>query len=238
MRDGEKADLLSDVISGTVSGIVSGVLLALVLLAFNYARNRLLERKLRRGFARCGTGLGDGFMSLIVENRLSIAVRVRTVILAGVKGQGRMDLGYMRPIAQAALFNALGQDSSPNRIRVGAHFSTDTNPEAGVELAGFSGGIWGVPYHEVRRQAWSIEDAWMILEYPTLLGGSAFIRVHLDAPTLGLVRKPWRASVTQKLKTFHQPPHIELKAVGFLNPSIRSRPITGDTARSNGIKCR
>ena len=58
-----------------------------------------------------------------------------------------------------------------------------------MELAGFSGGIWGVPYHEVRRQAWSIEDAWMILEYPTLLGGSAFIRVHLDAPTLGLVRE-------------------------------------------------
>ena len=40
-----------------------------------------------------------------------------------------------------------------------------------MELAGFSDSV--DPYHEVRRQAWSIEDA-SILEYPTLLGGSAY----------------------------------------------------------------
>jgi hypothetical protein len=45
-----------------------------------------------------------------------------------------------------------------------------------------------VPYRDVRRETWAIEDAWMILEYPTLLGGSAFIRVHVDGPTLGLIR--------------------------------------------------
>jgi hypothetical protein len=124
-----EADLLSDVISGTVSGIASGILLALVLLTFNYARNRLLERKLRRGFARCGTGEVDGYMQLIIENRLPIAVRVRTVKVAGRWPQS-LELRYMHPVAQAALLNVLGQPSSPERIRVDAQFSTDADPAA------------------------------------------------------------------------------------------------------------
>lgn len=181
-------NLLNDVISGIVSGIASGILLALVLFASNAARNRLLERKLRRGFARCGVGIGDGFMTLIVENHLPIAVRVRSVFLVGAKGQGGMELKYMRPVSHAALFNALGQASSPKRIPVDAHFSGEPDGESGIALAGFSGGLWGVASKEVLREAWSIEEAWMVLEYPTLLGGSAFIRVHLDPPTLGLVR--------------------------------------------------
>jgi hypothetical protein len=181
--------LLSDVISGTVSGIVSGAFLALSLFIANRARNWALERKLRKGFGRCGTGVGDGYLTLIVENRLPVAVRVRTAFLAGAKGQGGLELKYMRPVSNAALFNALGQASSPNRIAVSAHFAAEPEGESGITLAGFSGGLWGVSDQDVRREPWSIQDAWMILEYPTLLGGAAFIRVHLDQPTLGLVRR-------------------------------------------------
>jgi hypothetical protein len=182
-------NLASDLISGTVSGIVSGAFLALSLFIANRVRNWSLERKLRKGFARCGTGIGDGYMTLVVENRLPVAVRVRTVFLVGAKGQGGLELKYMRPVSNAALFNALGQSSSPKRISVESHFTTEPEGESGVTLAGFSGGLWGVSYGEVLREAWSIQDAWMILEYPTLLGGVAFIRVHLDLPTLGLVRR-------------------------------------------------
>jgi hypothetical protein len=181
--------VLNDLISGTVSGVVSGAFLAFVLFAANGLRNWALERRLWRGFARCGTGIGDSYLTLIIENRLPVAVRIRTVFLVGAKGQGGMELRYMRPISHAALFNALGQASSPRRIPVGAHFSAEVDGESGVALAGFSGGLWGVSYKDVLREPWSIEDAWMILEYPTLLGGSAFIRIHLDSPTLGLVRR-------------------------------------------------
>jgi hypothetical protein len=185
------AELYGEIISGTVSGVVSGALLAGTLVLFNWVRNRILESKLRRGFARCGIGLGDGTFTLIIENRLPIEARIRAVVLVGKKGQGYLDLKYMRPVSQAALLNALGQDSSPERIIAGAHFSGEGGGEAGVGLAGFSGGVWGVSHtnKDFSQQLWVIEDGWIVLEYPTLFGGSAFIRVHFDPPTLELIRK-------------------------------------------------
>lgn len=180
--------MLDDVLSGTVSGIASGAFLALSLFVANAIRNRRLESKLRRGFARCGTGVGDGYLTLIVENRVPLAVRVRTIYLAGAQGQGGMQLQFMRSVSNAALFNALGHPSRPEKIDVSSHFAAEAEGESGVTLAGFSGGLWGIGYASVLRKPWSIQDGWMILEYPTLLGRTAFMRVHLDQPTLGLVR--------------------------------------------------
>jgi hypothetical protein len=37
-----------------------------------------------------------------------------------------------------------------------------------------------VSYQDILRQPWVIEDGWIVLEYPTLFGGSAFTRIHLD----------------------------------------------------------
>jgi hypothetical protein len=82
------AELWGQIISGTVSGVVSGVLLAGTLFMLNWTRNRILESKLRRGFGRCGVGLHDGMFSLIVENRVPIEVRIRTIVLVGRQGHG------------------------------------------------------------------------------------------------------------------------------------------------------
>ncbi len=185
--------LLSDVVSGAVSGIVAGTVLAVALYLANRFRNWKLERDLRRGFARSGASIGDGGFALVVENRLPITVRVRTIFLVQAKGpgigEGGLELQYLRPVAHAALFNALAQSSSPTRIDVSAHFAAKADGESGTPLAGFSGGLWGVGYKDILRQPWLIEDGWMILEYPTLLRGAAFIRIHLDQATLGLVRQ-------------------------------------------------
>jgi hypothetical protein len=101
----DRSALWDDIISGTVAGVVSGILLAVTLFLLNWARNRILESKLRKGFARCGVSLGDGVFGLIIENRLPTEVRIRAVVLVGKKGQGHLELRYMRPISQAALFN-------------------------------------------------------------------------------------------------------------------------------------
>jgi len=187
------AKLLSDILSGVVSGIVSGGFLALTLYLANRVRNWSLERKLRRGFARCGTSIGDGRFALVVENRLPITVRIRTIFLVQARdsgiGEGGLELQYLRPVPHAALLNALAQASSPTRIDVSSHFAAKADGESGTPLAGFSGGLWGVDYKDIRRQPWMIQGGWMILEYPTLLQGAAFIRVHLDQPTLDLVQR-------------------------------------------------
>ncbi len=177
-----------DALSETVSGVLSGALLALAIFLFNWGRNKNLESKLRKGFGRCGVGIGDGTLSLIIENRLPVEVRVRAVVLVGEKGQGYLGLEYVHPISEAALLNALGQSSSPNRIFAGAHFPSEPTSEAGVSLAGFSGGLWTARRIEIQNKSWEIQNGWIALEYPTIFGGSAFLRVHLDPTTLELVR--------------------------------------------------
>jgi hypothetical protein len=73
---------------------------------------------------------------LISENRLPVEARIRAVVLVGKKSQGYLDLKYVRPVLQAALFNALGQESSPKRIIAGAHFPSEVGGEAGIGLTG------------------------------------------------------------------------------------------------------
>ena len=183
------AELWGQIISGTVSGVVSGVLLAGTLFMLNWTRNRILESKLRRGFGRCGVGLHDGMFSLIVENRVPIEVRIRTIVLVGRQGHWQLHLKYWRAGAQAALLNALGHEKSPERIVAGAHFTTETHDDIAVSLAGFAGGLWGVSYEELLRYSWDVETGWMVIEYPTLFGGSAFLRVQLDPATVSCVQE-------------------------------------------------
>ena len=135
-----------------------------------------------------GSDDGERFY-LVVENNLPIEVRIWAVVLVGREGHWQLHLKYLRPaapgpIAHAALLNAIGHDKHPTRIVAGAHFSTEVDPRVAVSLAGFTGGLWGVEYEEFHKRQWEIEGGWMVVEYPTLFGGSAYFRLSLDPATI------------------------------------------------------
>lgn len=169
------------------AGLLTAVLLAGTALGLNARRNSRLERILKDGLSRHGVGRNPEDFHVIFENKCPVSVRVRTIVIVGEHQIA--ELRYRRPVSQATLFNALGQDRSPPRISIRAHFPAKPDHDDIQVLLPYSGGLWGITIHELRQRALDVTDCWTIVEYPTIFGGSALLRIHFDESTVALVGK-------------------------------------------------
>lgn len=162
-----------------ISGIIVAGLIALVALLYNWQRNKRLEAKISEGVNAHGFGHDQKDFHIIFENKTPVSIRVRTILLMD-SDIGFLELKYRRPVSQASLINAIVYACDTTKIEVKAHFPTDANHIDAKLMPPFTGGVWGVEIARLYERDWKINKCLVVVEYPTIFGGSAFLRIEFD----------------------------------------------------------
>lgn len=179
---------LQEIGVNAAGSLVAASLIALMAFAFNCWRNYKLETLLKVGISEHGMGYNQDDFHVIFENKTAVSIRVRAILLVD-KHVGFLELKFRRPVSQASLLNVLAQRTGPEKISIRAHFPFSSEHSDAHLLLPYTGGVWGALKTEIHSRKWDIEKCWVIVEYPTLFGGSALLKVDFSDAATNLVRK-------------------------------------------------
>lgn len=168
------------IIINVVSGALVAGLITLAALLYNSRRNTRLEAIISAGVNAHGFGHNEQDFHIIFENKSPVSIRVRTILLMD-SHIGFLELKYRRPVSQASLINAIVHAPDTTKIMVKAHFPTDAEHEDAKLLPPYTGGVWGVEIKRLHERDWNINKCLVVVEYPTIFGGSAFLRIEFDS---------------------------------------------------------
>jgi len=175
----------------------TAVTIAIIAFAWNLYRNKKLEKNLENGISNSGGGLNydslkdEGEISVIIENKSPVTIRVRKVLALGAEGQGYLIFNYSKRVSDAALMNAMAQEKGPKRIKITSHFPDEHDSNEYIVLTAYTGAVWSIDLKEIKEikeKRGFIRDFWVIFEYPTIFGGSSLLRVHASEHTLNIIR--------------------------------------------------
>ncbi|OGB23370.1 MAG: hypothetical protein A3I66_01515 [Burkholderiales bacterium RIFCSPLOWO2_02_FULL_57_36] len=174
-------------IGAFLGNLVSAAVIALVAYRFNSKRNGELEAMINDGVSSHGMGYNKVDFHIIFENKTPVPLRVRTIALMD-RRVGHLELNFRRPVSQASLFNALIHKKDVPKIPIWAHLPFSSDDSDTHVLQAYTGGIWGVQKKEILENEWDIEKCWVVVEYPTLFGGSALLKVQFSQSATELVK--------------------------------------------------
>ncbi|MFC1626426.1 hypothetical protein ACFL19_01845 [Pseudomonadota bacterium] len=167
------------ILTNVLSGIITAGAIWLLALLWNRQRNKRLEKIISDGVNSHGIGYNQEDFHIIFENKTPVSIRVRTILLMD-SHIGFLELKYRRPVSQASLINAIVYADDQAKIDVQAHFPTNADHEDAKLMPPYTGGVWGVEKSQLFERAWEINKCLVIVEYPTILGGSAFMRIEFN----------------------------------------------------------
>jgi len=170
-------DVWQTILTNVLSGIITAVAIWFVALLWNWRRNTRLEKIISNGVNSHGIGYNEEDFHIIFENKAPVSIRVRTILLMD-SNIGFLELKYRRPVSQASLINAIVYGNDQTKIEVQAHFPTNADHEDAKLMPPYTGGVWGVEKSRLSERNWEINKCLVVVEYPTIFGGSAFMRIE------------------------------------------------------------
>lgn len=184
------------VAEGALANLIAASILALVAWFFSLLRNSRLERKLEEGISPNGIGTGydpisrEGSFSLQIHNYSHVSVRVHQVILLAAEGQAHIQMEYDRErgVYQTPLLNEVLQpDFSKKHLAKG--FSDNEYDGIYINMPPKTMGIWHVNPKRLGERKWFIREVFFVIEYPTIFGNSALVKLQANEDTLKSIRE-------------------------------------------------
>ena len=174
-----------------VASVATAVLVWLALWSYTVIRNLKLEKKLMNAIDPNGVGIQFDPINRIAEFTLQIhnytnaSIRIRGVVLMADKFH--IELTPTDKIYQTPLSNEMTRDKFP-RLYLSKGVLGDDNNKNSMLLQAKTMGVWKKDLNEMSPRDWKIGKVFIVIEYGTLFGNSALIRVEAGPSCLKLVK--------------------------------------------------
>ncbi len=166
-----------------ISSILAAAAIATAAWAFSWLRNHRLENRLADSLSANGIGMSfnpatlTAEFSLQVHNYADATIRVRSVVFIADRFHIELRPRKDRTLFQTPLSNEILAPKFRRRLLSKGVLEDDGNPHA-MLLPAKTMAIWEIDPTTLAQRKWKLEKVYMAIEYTTLFGNVALIRVE------------------------------------------------------------
>lgn len=185
---------LNNLVEGFMYTVLSAGFVALVAWLYSWIRNCRLETSLSKAVSSNGVGVGfdpstcEGSFNIQIHNYSTSTIRVRSLVMVADKFHIELQPSLERTIYQTPLSNEIVRPKFARQYLSMGSLAPDNNPHA-MLLPPKTMGVWEALPQVIGTREWVIEKIYMVVEYATVFGNSALVRIQLDGATLQAVKE-------------------------------------------------
>ncbi len=163
----------------TLANVLAAVIGGGAVFVWNRYRNVRLEGTLRTAFVQHGIAMTAQGFGIAVHNRTPVTILVRKITVWGGEEQGSIKLNYEGPTGEVGLEHE-GDGRTLPRVLFWSTLDNYDEDRGFVIMPPHTGGTWVIRHELLTRPSWFFTRCVMILEYPTMFGGRALLRVEAN----------------------------------------------------------
>jgi len=184
---------LNNLVEGCIYTIISAGFIAIMVWIYSWIRNRRLESSLAKAINPNGIGVNfdpetcKGSFSLQIHNYSTSAIRVRAVVMLADKFHVELRPAVNKSIYQTPMSNEAVRKKFRRQHLSKNVLLPDDNPHA-MLLPSKTMGVWEVDSDVIGSREWVINRVYMVVEYATVFGNAALVRIKFDEGSLKMIK--------------------------------------------------
>lgn len=185
---------LVSIAESLTASLLAAVAIAMAAWSLSWLRNWRLEGRLTNALTADGVGISydrksrRGSLFLQVRNEADAIIRVRSIVLIMDKFFLELHPRNNQQFSQDPLLNAMMSPTFRRRWLSKEALLEDGNAHAQL-LPPLTTATWELEHASLAQRAWKLQRVHMAIEYTTLFGNVALIRVQPKAQLVAAVKK-------------------------------------------------